>query len=92
MLQILRRPDVEAKTGLGKTQIDTLEREGKFPQRRRISVRATGWLSNEIDAWIEALPLAIDADADVGNLLRSTSAADREKGSTVRASRARARQ
>lgn len=56
MLRILRRPEVEAATGLSKTQINRLEREGKFPKRVQISDRAVGWRSDEIEAWNDARP------------------------------------
>jgi prophage regulatory protein len=55
---ILRLPDVIARTGLGKTQIYALEAMGLFPKRIRISERAVGWYSNEIDQFIESRPRA----------------------------------
>ena len=64
MLRILRRPEVERVTGLKKTRLDDLERKGAFPQRVRISDRATGWRSDEIDSWIAARPRANCAQAD----------------------------
>lgn len=85
MLQILRMPAVEALTGLKKTRINELERDGRFPKRVRISDRATGYRSDEVEAWIKALPR--DVDADTGDQLRSTSSKDRAKGAYSRAAK-----
>ena len=71
MLRILRRPEVQAATGLGRSRIDDLERQGRFPKRIRISDRATGWRSDEIQDWIESRPRADVVDADCGDRLRS---------------------
>ena len=64
MLRILRRPEVVAATGLSSTRIDELEREGRFPARRRLSQRAAGWLSSEIEEWIASRPLASECPPD----------------------------
>lgn len=50
--RILRRPEVEAKTGFKRAHIYSLMREGKFPKAMRLGVRAVGWDSVEIDNWI----------------------------------------
>ena len=50
--RILRRPEVEAKTGFKRAHIYNLMKEGKFPKAMRLGVRAVGWDSVEIDAWI----------------------------------------
>ncbi len=91
MIRILRRPEVESKTGLRRTRLDELERKGEFPKRVRISDRATGWRSDEIDAWIESRPRAADVDADMSDQLRGTDIAARRRGSEVRAERAKGR-
>jgi len=51
-LRILRLREVERLTGLKRSRIYELEREGKFPVRVHISERATGWLEHEIQAYI----------------------------------------
>jgi prophage regulatory protein len=91
MLRILRRPEVEAITGLRRTRLDELERKGEFPKRVRISERATGWRSDELDAWVESRPRAADVDADMSEQLRATDLAAKRRGSAVRAERARER-
>jgi prophage regulatory protein len=74
MLRILRRPDVERVTGLKKTRIDELERRGEFPQRVRISDRATGWRSDEVEAWVAARPRAADVPSDSHDRLQQAHA------------------
>jgi len=50
--RILRRPEVEQRTGFKRAHLYTLMREGKFPKALRLGVRAVGWDSIEVDAWI----------------------------------------
>lgn len=50
--RILRRSDVERKTGLKRAFLYNLMREGKFPKSVRIGVRAVGWDALEVDQWI----------------------------------------
>jgi prophage regulatory protein len=51
-MRVLRKPDVEVKSGLPFPTIDRLERAGGFPKRVQIGPRAVGWVESEIDAWI----------------------------------------
>ena len=48
-LLILRRTEVEAKTGFKRAHIYSLMKEGKFLKSLRLGVRAVGWVSIEID-------------------------------------------
>lgn len=50
--KILRLPEVIGRTGLRRDSIYRLGREGKFPRPLKISARATGWLSTEIDEFV----------------------------------------
>ena len=50
--RILRRAEVEAKTGFKRAHIYNLIKVGKFPKPLRLGVRAIGWDSVEIDQWI----------------------------------------
>ncbi|MCL6692327.1 AlpA family transcriptional regulator [Pseudomonas sp. R3.Fl] len=50
--RILRRAEVEAKTGIKRAHIYNLMKVGKFPKAKRLGIRAVGWDSIEIDAWI----------------------------------------
>ena len=49
---IMRRDEVERKTGFKRAHIYNLMKEGKFPQAKRIGMRAVGWDSLEIEQWI----------------------------------------
>lgn len=49
---IMRRDEVERKTGFKRAHIYNLMKEGKFPQAKRIGLRAVGWDSLEIDQWV----------------------------------------
>jgi prophage regulatory protein len=62
---ILRRKALKQKIGLGPSRTDELEREGKFPQRVRLSERAVGWYEDEVDAWLESRPRASDMRPDL---------------------------
>ena len=52
--QILRYKAVSDTTGLSRTTLWRLERDGRFPHRRQISTNAVGWLRSEVDEWIAA--------------------------------------
>lgn len=59
---IWRLPTVKAVTGLGRTKIYSLMKEGKFPKGRRIAgAQVTGWDSLEVEAWVAA---QLDAEPD----------------------------
>ncbi|MCW0111793.1 AlpA family transcriptional regulator [Burkholderia pseudomallei] len=51
--RILRRADVERRTGFKRSHIYSLMQQGKFPKAIPIGARAVGWDSREIDQWIE---------------------------------------
>ncbi len=50
--RILRRTEVEVKTGFKRAHIYSLMKEGKFPKALRLDVRAVGCDSLEIEQWI----------------------------------------
>jgi len=58
-LKLLRRRQVEAKTGLGKSQIYLLQNKREFPTSIQLS-SGTGtrsgvaWLEHELDTWIQS--------------------------------------
>ncbi|MDR3571285.1 MAG: AlpA family transcriptional regulator [Candidatus Pacebacteria bacterium] len=51
--RILRRPAVEHLTGLPRSSIYAEIKKGAFPQPVKLSARAVGWLSDEIDNWLK---------------------------------------
>jgi prophage regulatory protein len=50
--RILRRPEVERKTGFKRAHLYGLMKAGKFPKCLRLGLRAVGWDSLEVDEWI----------------------------------------
>src|SRR5438876_10456063 len=40
------------RTGLSRTTVWRLERQGAFPARRRLSPGPVGWLESEVDEWL----------------------------------------
>ena len=57
-MRMLRLPDVCEVTGLSPTTVWRREKDGQFPRRRRLGANLVAWRSDEIEAWIEALPEA----------------------------------
>lgn len=55
---IIRKPEIRKITGLSDSTIWRLEKAKKFPQRRRISSTACGWLLSEVLAWVRSRPSA----------------------------------
>ena len=55
---LLRRPEVQAITGLSCAGIYKLMRSGKFPEPIKVTSRAVRWKSEEIQSWIESRPRA----------------------------------
>ncbi|QYY80536.1 AlpA family phage regulatory protein [Pseudomonas germanica] len=49
---IMRRDEVERKTGFKRAHIYSLMKEGQFPKAKRIGMRAVGWDSLEVERWI----------------------------------------
>lgn len=65
-LTILRRKQVEKRTGLSRSTIYLRIQEGKFPKPITLGGgRAVGWLENEIEAWLVACIGQRDAKKDV---------------------------
>ncbi len=54
---IIRKSEVRKITGLSDTTIWRLEKLKKFPQRRRLSASACGWLMSEITNWAKTRPV-----------------------------------
>lgn len=54
--RLLRAPEVSEITGMARSTIWRLERDGNFPARRKITPRLVGWLSDEIEEWLRSRP------------------------------------
>lgn len=57
--EILRPRDLPAFTGLSRTTIWRLERDGKFPKRVRLSAGAVGYRRSEVEAWQAGRPSVV---------------------------------
>jgi prophage regulatory protein len=51
---ILRRKQVETKTGLARSTIYDRVKAGTFPSQVSLGARAVGWVESEIDEWLTA--------------------------------------
>ena len=51
---LLRRPQVEAMTGLSRASIYALMKRGEFPKPVKLGVQARAWKRSEVAAWIES--------------------------------------
>jgi prophage regulatory protein len=51
--KLLRRPEVQARTGLARSTIYQKMPIGEFPHPVHIGTRAVAWPETEISAWIE---------------------------------------
>ncbi len=56
--KLLRRRLVEEITGLSRSSIYRLMRNGKFPVPVRVGPSAVRWKSSDIKIWLESRPLA----------------------------------
>ncbi len=53
-IKVLRRNEVENRTGLSRSTIYLFMDEGLFPKPISLGPRAVGWLENEINEWLAA--------------------------------------
>ena len=51
--RILRRPEVELRTGLSRSAIYALMARHQFPPAVPLTAKAVGWLESSIDRWID---------------------------------------
>lgn len=56
--QILRMPSVLKLTGLSRVTIWRLTKTGSFPAPVRLSKRAVGWRSDDVEEWVRSRPAA----------------------------------
>ncbi|MCY4528729.1 MAG: AlpA family transcriptional regulator [Chloroflexi bacterium] len=56
--RLLRRRQVEDITGLSRSSIYRLMRNGEFPVPVRVGPAAVRWKASEITRWVESRPLA----------------------------------
>jgi prophage regulatory protein len=54
MIKFLRRPEVEHRTGLGRSTLYAKMADGSFPKPVKLGKRAVGWPEDRIQAWMDA--------------------------------------
>ena len=52
--EFLRWPRVRQLTGLSRSTVWRLEKNGQFPARRKLSANSIGWSLIELQAWIQS--------------------------------------
>lgn len=62
--RIIRRPSVEARTGLSRSTIYLKIAQGSFPRPVTLGLRAVGWIESEVDAWIQQQVTASRGDGE----------------------------
>lgn len=56
--RIILEAERRKKTGISRTTAWRMEKEHKFPQRRKVSDGLVGWLESELDEWVSNRELA----------------------------------
>lgn len=52
--RLLRRPEVEARTGLSRSTIYEWMKRGEFPQPVKLGERLVAWRESDVTAWLES--------------------------------------
>ncbi len=50
--RLYRRPEVESRTGLKKSEIYRRVARGDFPRPLKLGRRYTAWVADDVDAWV----------------------------------------
>lgn len=58
MQKLLKRPEVEAVTGLSRANIYAKIKTGAFPTPVRLGPNSVAWRAADIERWISELPTA----------------------------------
>lgn len=61
--RFLRQPEVLERIGVSWVTILRWEKQGLFPQRRKIGPRLVAWLESEIDQWIADRATSVEGEA-----------------------------
>ena len=60
--EFLRWPRVRQLTGLSRSTVWRLEKNGQFPARRKLSANSVGWSLIELQAWMQSRNAAATQD------------------------------
>ncbi len=53
-IRMLRASEVTVRTKLSRSTIWRLERAGRFPARRQMSLGRVAWVESEVNAWLSS--------------------------------------
>jgi prophage regulatory protein len=51
---LLRRPEVESRTGLSRSTIYDWMKRGEFPQPVKLGARLVAWRESDVTAWMKS--------------------------------------
>ena len=51
---LLRRPEVEARTGLSRSTLYDWMKRGDFPQPVKLGARLVAWRESDVSAWLDS--------------------------------------
>lgn len=54
MSKILRLPDIKNITGLSRSTIYLMIKNGEFPSNVKIGARAVGWIDADLQLWLQS--------------------------------------
>jgi prophage regulatory protein len=52
--RLIRRPEVEARTGLSRSTIYDWMKRGEFPQPVKLGARLVAWRESDVTEWLES--------------------------------------
>jgi prophage regulatory protein len=52
-MKIYRQPEVTKLTGIPRSSLHLLIKQGRFPKPIKLGVRSVGWIEQELDAWLK---------------------------------------
>ena len=61
--EFLRWPRVRQLTGLSRSTVWRLEKNGQFPARRKLSANSVGWSLIELQEWMQSRNAAATQDS-----------------------------
>jgi len=60
--RILTAKEVREATGLARTTVWRLEKDGRFPPRVQLSDRRVGWRADDVEQWARNRPASSNPD------------------------------
>ena len=52
--KLIRRPEVEARTGLSRSTLYDWMKRGDFPQPVKLGARMVAWRESDVTAWLDS--------------------------------------